>query len=146
MPLTRDAYRNLIQEDLAWLESVPRTLERDHVIAIVNASEDHEYGSQSSTEELTETKRKLAAAEAECSLAHSQRRNEAFRADNTERKLSQTEFKLAMAEARVKELEGLSFWWDGENNDSPRVLINKDDTNANARTLGEAMPRKEQPR
>lgn len=46
MPLTRDAYRNLIREDLAWLESCPRTLERDHVIAIVKASESHEYNDQ----------------------------------------------------------------------------------------------------
>lgn len=41
--LNRRAYEGLIAEDLAWLESVPRTLERDHVIAIVKASADHEY-------------------------------------------------------------------------------------------------------
>lgn len=48
MPLTRDAYRNLIRENLVWLESLPRTLERDHVIAIVKASEGHEYGDRAS--------------------------------------------------------------------------------------------------
>jgi len=42
--LTRHAYEELIEEDLRWLESLPRTLERDHVIMIVRASADHEYG------------------------------------------------------------------------------------------------------
>ena len=42
--LNRRAYRQLIQEDLDWLESMPRSLERDHIIQIVKASEFYEYG------------------------------------------------------------------------------------------------------
>lgn len=33
--LTPDAYRKLVQEDLDWLQTVPRTLERDHIIEIL---------------------------------------------------------------------------------------------------------------
>lgn len=42
--LTRSAYEGLIAEDLAWLRSLPRTLERDHVIRIVEQSVEQEYG------------------------------------------------------------------------------------------------------
>jgi hypothetical protein len=41
--LNREAYQKLIDEDVAWLEQQPRTLERDHVIAVLRASVDHEY-------------------------------------------------------------------------------------------------------
>lgn len=41
--LTFDAYKELVAEDLAWLRSLPRTLERDHIIMIVEASPAHEY-------------------------------------------------------------------------------------------------------
>jgi len=41
--LTRDAYEELIAEDLAWLEKQPRTLERDHVMLIVKRSASVEY-------------------------------------------------------------------------------------------------------
>ena len=41
--LTRDAYARLVEEDLAWLRSLPRSLERDHVIEIVVASVDIYY-------------------------------------------------------------------------------------------------------
>lgn len=41
--LNRDAYRNMIAEDLEWLLSMPRTLERDHIRDIVKRSEMHEY-------------------------------------------------------------------------------------------------------
>lgn len=30
------AYAKLLREDIAWLETVPRTLERDHVLAVLN--------------------------------------------------------------------------------------------------------------
>lgn len=43
--LTRAAYRQLIGEDIAWLEAQPRTLERDHIIAIVRESERYYYDS-----------------------------------------------------------------------------------------------------
>lgn len=36
--LTRAAYQELVDEDIAWLERQPRTLERDHVIEIVRQS------------------------------------------------------------------------------------------------------------
>ena len=42
--LNRPAYRQMIEEDLQWLLAQPRTLERDHIEAIVRASEEHEYG------------------------------------------------------------------------------------------------------
>lgn len=42
--LTRSAYQKLIDEDLAWLDTLPRTLERDHVREIVRLSPKHEYG------------------------------------------------------------------------------------------------------
>ena len=41
--LSPDAYKKLIDEDLAWLAAQPRTLERDHIIEIVKASLNHEY-------------------------------------------------------------------------------------------------------
>lgn len=41
--LTRIAYRQLIAEDIVWLEVQPRTLERDHIIAIVRESERYYY-------------------------------------------------------------------------------------------------------
>lgn len=37
MPINRDAHRRLIDDDIAWLETVPRTLERDHVLSILRA-------------------------------------------------------------------------------------------------------------
>lgn len=36
--LNRWAYQKLVDENIAWLEAQPRTLERDHVIMIVRAS------------------------------------------------------------------------------------------------------------
>lgn len=41
--LNRAAYEGLIRENLAWLESLQGPREREHVIAIVKASADHEY-------------------------------------------------------------------------------------------------------
>lgn len=41
--LTRRAYQKLVDEDLVWLRGLPRTLERDHVISIVEASPELEY-------------------------------------------------------------------------------------------------------
>lgn len=41
--LTRIAYRQLIAEDIGWLEALPRTLERDHIISIVRESERYYY-------------------------------------------------------------------------------------------------------
>lgn len=42
-PMTRTAYRQLIDGNLRWLNSLPRTLEREHIKRIVEASEAHEY-------------------------------------------------------------------------------------------------------
>lgn len=41
MPLTlnSNAYRQIIQEDIDWLLTVPRTLERDHILHLLR----HEY-------------------------------------------------------------------------------------------------------
>jgi hypothetical protein len=45
MRLNKLGYQQLIDEDIAWLEKIPRTLERDHIIAVLKASVDHEYPS-----------------------------------------------------------------------------------------------------
>ncbi|WP_438029107.1 hypothetical protein [Sorangium sp. So ce233] len=37
LPINREAHRQLIDDDIAWLETVPRTLERDHVLSILRA-------------------------------------------------------------------------------------------------------------
>lgn len=36
--VNRHAYQTMIDQDVAWLESMPRTLERDHAIMIVKDS------------------------------------------------------------------------------------------------------------
>lgn len=41
--LDRMGYQQIIDGDIAWLRAQPRTLERDHVIMIVEASPGHEY-------------------------------------------------------------------------------------------------------
>lgn len=43
--LNKSAYSKLVEEDIAWLESLPRTLERDHVVAILRESIDAFYPS-----------------------------------------------------------------------------------------------------
>ncbi len=47
--MNRDAYEKMCAENIAWLESMPRTLERDHIIQIVRRSPDREYGPLPST-------------------------------------------------------------------------------------------------
>jgi hypothetical protein len=44
--LTREAYEDLIKGDIGWLLMQPRTLERDHVLMVLKASADHEYGKE----------------------------------------------------------------------------------------------------
>lgn len=41
--LTRAGYEQLIAEDIAWLLQQPRTLERDHIEAVLRASPAREY-------------------------------------------------------------------------------------------------------
>ena len=43
MPLTLNstAYRQLIQEDIDWLLTVPRTLEREHIMHILRHEHEH---------------------------------------------------------------------------------------------------------
>lgn len=41
--LNRDGYQRLIDEDVAWLEGQPRTLERDHIVAVLKSSVDLYY-------------------------------------------------------------------------------------------------------
>jgi hypothetical protein len=45
MRLNKHGYEQLINEDIAWLEKIPRTLERDHIIAVLKCSIEHEYPS-----------------------------------------------------------------------------------------------------
>jgi hypothetical protein len=43
MRLNKHGYEQLINEDIEWLQKVPRSLERDHIIAVLKASIKHEY-------------------------------------------------------------------------------------------------------
>ena len=45
MRLNRCGYEKLIDEDRDWLETMPRTLERDHILAILDRAVAYEYGS-----------------------------------------------------------------------------------------------------
>jgi hypothetical protein len=44
MRLNRSAYAKLVAEDAAWLEKMPRTLERDHILLILRCAVAYEYG------------------------------------------------------------------------------------------------------
>lgn len=44
MMMNRESYERLIQEDIAWLNTMPRTLERDHIIAVLEDSTNRIYG------------------------------------------------------------------------------------------------------
>lgn len=65
--LTRGAYEQLVSQDIEWLRQQPRTLERDHVIAIVEQSIDLHYGQSTLVREklraldLADTMTKIAA-------------------------------------------------------------------------------------
>lgn len=41
--MSRQSYEQLIAENIAWLLSMPRTLERDHIELVLRASPNHEY-------------------------------------------------------------------------------------------------------
>ena len=45
MRLTRWAYESLVAEDIAWLKTMPRTLERDHILMILGEAVRYEYDS-----------------------------------------------------------------------------------------------------
>lgn len=53
--LNRHAYRKLVQEDIDWLLAQPRTLERDHIHAVLLASELHEYGLEDCSHDAVST-------------------------------------------------------------------------------------------
>jgi hypothetical protein len=59
--MNRKAYQALIDENLAWLEQQPRTLEREHIRRIVSWSLTREYGDDSGESELTFLRFRLAA-------------------------------------------------------------------------------------
>ena len=44
MKLNRSAYEALVAEVIRWLMAQPRSLERDHILVILQVSADHEYG------------------------------------------------------------------------------------------------------
>lgn len=46
MKLTKSSYQKLIEEDIEWLKKMPRTLERDHIIMILELSPTREYDDQ----------------------------------------------------------------------------------------------------
>ena len=43
MRLTRWAYESLVAENIAWLKTMPRTLERDHILMILAEAVAYEY-------------------------------------------------------------------------------------------------------
>ena len=59
--LNRTAYEKLIAEDLEWLLAQPRSLEREHIEAIVRRSADHEYGGATSADHLVRAVALIAA-------------------------------------------------------------------------------------
>jgi hypothetical protein len=59
--ITREACRDALVEDLAWLEKQPRTLERDHIIDIVRNSVDRYYGEPPIAQPEAEVKAEVEA-------------------------------------------------------------------------------------
>lgn len=49
--INQHTYKKLIDENLEWLATTSRSLERDHIELIVKASESHEYDSVKVTTE-----------------------------------------------------------------------------------------------
>ena len=49
--LTRSAFRELIEQDIAWLLAQPRTLERDHIEHILKDTERAYYDTTESSKE-----------------------------------------------------------------------------------------------
>lgn len=41
--MNRQGYQQLVDEDIAWLKTVPRTLERDHILMILERAVGYEY-------------------------------------------------------------------------------------------------------
>lgn len=41
--MTKSSYKELCKENIEWLKQFPDTLERKHIIAIIQASIEHEY-------------------------------------------------------------------------------------------------------
>lgn len=53
--LNRAGYEKLIAEDIAWLEKLPHSLEKDHILAVLRVSADREYADkQQQIEKLQE--------------------------------------------------------------------------------------------
>lgn len=48
--MTRAAYAALIEEDIAWLLQQPRTLEREHILLILQRQPTDQYGPPPSDE------------------------------------------------------------------------------------------------
>ena len=45
MRMTRREYERLVAENIAWLKTMPRTLERDHILMILGEAVRYEYDS-----------------------------------------------------------------------------------------------------
>ena len=43
MRMTRDAYEEIVRQDLEWLRRQPRSLERDHIVVVLEHSVRTEY-------------------------------------------------------------------------------------------------------
>lgn len=55
-PINAEAYRKLCEEDLAWLMTVPRTLEREHIAEILKWHIEHAKAAIQSFKEIEERK------------------------------------------------------------------------------------------
>lgn len=73
--LNRSAYEQLIEEDVAWCEQQPRTLERDHVILVLRASVDYEYNAEGDPRDDEAAILRARVAELEAALAAAQEAN-----------------------------------------------------------------------
>lgn len=63
--LNRTTYQQLVDENLRWLLTMPRTLERDHVAEIVRDSVRHLYEEDPRDTEIATLRRDLAATQQE---------------------------------------------------------------------------------
>ena len=57
--LNRHGYTKLIEEDIAWLEKQERTLEREHILAILKFAVSYEYDPCSCGVSRVESRRRI---------------------------------------------------------------------------------------
>ena len=70
MMMNRESYERLIQEDIAWLNTIPRTLERDHIIDVLEDSTNRIYGFKVSTKTDKQETVEFKAGDRVCYKSH----------------------------------------------------------------------------